>query len=74
MKAKEMFEKLGYEHFNNNLRISYNNFEKECKLIEFQLNKKKMILADDSEEIVELSYKEIQAINKQIEELGWNND
>lgn len=72
MSAKEMFEKLGYEHFNNSLRISYNNFEKECKLIEFQLNKKKMILADDSEEIVELSIQEIKAINKQIEELGWN--
>ena len=72
MSTKEMFEKLGYEHFNNGLRISYNNFEKECKLIEFQLNKKKMILADDSEEIVELSIQEIKAINKQIEELGWN--
>lgn len=72
MSAKEMFEKLGYEYFNNGLRISYSNFEKECKLIEFQLNKKKMILADDSEEIVELSIQEIKAINKQVEELGWN--
>ncbi|MGM9881593.1 MAG: hypothetical protein ACI31S_01975 [Bacilli bacterium] len=72
MSTKEMFEELGYEYFNNGLRISYNNFEKECKLIEFQLDKKKMILADDSEEIVELSIQEIKAINKQIEELGWN--
>ena len=31
-----------------------------------------MWLANDSREIVELSYKEIKAINKQIEELGWN--
>ena len=72
MSAEEMFEELGYEYFNNGLRISYNNFEKECKLIEFQLDKKKMILADDSEEIVELSIQEIKAINKQVEELGWN--
>lgn len=71
MSAKEMFEELGYEYFNNGLRISYNNFEKECKLIEFQLDKKKMILADDSEEIVELSIQEIKAINKQVEELHW---
>lgn len=69
--AKEMFEELGYEHFNNELRISYNNFEKECKLIEFQLNEKKMILADDSEEIVELSIQEIKAIKQQCKELGW---
>lgn len=73
MSAKEMFEKLGYEHFNNGLRITYQNYEiSECKLIEFNLKEKKMWLADDSEEVVELSFKEIKAINKQIEELGWN--
>lgn len=75
MSAKEMFEKLGYEHFDNGIRITYQNYKiSECKLIEFQLYNKKMWLADDSEELVELSLKEIQAINKQIEELRWNNE
>lgn len=73
MTAKEMFEKLGYKHFDNGIRITYQNYEiSECKLIEFQLCNKKMWLADDSEELVELSLKEIKAINKQVEELGWN--
>ena len=73
--AKEMFEKLGYDYFNNGLRITCQNYKiSECKLINFDLKQKKMWLADDSSEIVELSYKEIKAINKQIEELGWNNE
>lgn len=71
--AKEMFEELGYDYFNNGLRITCQNYKiSECKLIDFDLKQKKMQLADDSREIVELSYKEIKAINKQIEELGWN--
>ena len=71
--AKEMFEKLGYDYFNNGLRITCQNYKiSECKLINFDLKQKKMWLADDSSEIVELSYNEIKAINKQIEELGWN--
>ena len=74
MKAKEMFERLGYgDYFNNGLRITYSNFDKECKMIEFDLKKKQLIFADDSEEIFELSLEELQAINKQVEELGWNN-
>ena len=74
MSAKEMFEKLGYDYFDNGLRITCQNYEiSECKLIEFNLQEKKMWLADDSEEVVELSLKEIRAINKQVEELGWNN-
>lgn len=72
MTAKEMFEDLGYDYFNNGLRITYQNYEiSECKLIEFDLKKKKMLLADDSQEVVELNLKEIKAINKQEEELGW---
>ena len=73
MSAKEMFEKLGYgDYFYNGLRITYSNFDKECKMIEFDLEKKQLILADDSEEVFELSLEELQAINKQVEELGWN--
>lgn len=76
MSAKEMFEKLGYgDYFKcENFRITYQNFEKECKMIEFDYKNKQLILADDSKEIFELSLEELQAINKQIEELGWNNE
>lgn len=75
MTAKDMFEKLGYEYFNNGLRITYQNYViSECKLIEFNLREKKMWLADDSKEVVELSYKEIKAINQQVNELGWNKE
>lgn len=71
--ARELFEELGYEYFNNGLRITYQNYTiSKCKLIEFNLKEKKMWLADDSEEVVELSYKEIKAINQQIKELQWN--
>ena len=63
--AKEMFEELGYDYFNNGLRITCQNYKiSECKLIDFDLKQKKMWLADDSREIVELSYKEIKAINR----------
>ena len=73
MSAKEMFEELGYDYFNNGLRITLQNYEiSECKLIEFNLKERKMWLADDSEETFKLSLKEIKAINKQVEELGWN--
>ncbi len=69
-----MFEKLGYDYFDNGLRITYQNYKvSSCKLIEFNLQEKKMWLADDDKEVVELSLKEIKAINKQVEELGWND-
>lgn len=75
MSAKELFQKLGYEYFDNGLRITYQNYEiSECKLIEFNLKEKKMWLADDSSEVVELSLKEIKAINKQVEELWGDNN
>ena len=73
MSAIEMFEELGYDYFNNGLRITLQNYEiSECKLIEFNLKERKMWLADDSEEVFELSLKELKAINKQVSELGWN--
>ncbi len=72
MCAKDMFVKLDYEYFYNGLRITCQNYKiSSCKLIEFNLKEKKMWLADDDNEVVELSLKEIKAINKQIEELRW---
>lgn len=70
MSAREMFKKLKYIYFENETRITYENYEvSECKLIEFDLIEKKMILSDDSRDVIELCLEEIQAIAKQIEEL-----
>ena len=69
MSAKEMFEELGYNvKFENNNFIHYANlellkelkFDKEYKV--FYIIGSKTIFDD-----------ELQAINKQIEELGWND-
>ena len=73
--AKEMFEDLGYDYFNNGLRITYEKCpDGECKMIEFNLKNKNVILADDNDEVIELNVKEIQAINQQCKELGWLDD
>lgn len=70
--AREMFENLGYEYFNNGLRITYEKCpDNECKMIEFNLKNKTILLADDSSDVVEIDLKEQQAINQQCKELGW---
>ena len=72
--AKEIFEDLGYEYFNNGLRITYEKCpDNECKMIEFNLKNKTILLADDSSDVVEIDLKEQQAINQQIKELNWND-
>lgn len=76
MSAKEMFEKLNYfqssEDFEDELVYNlksedvdsyrYISFHKIFKYIE----------VDDWTSNFQLSVQELQAINKQIEELGWN--
>lgn len=75
MSVKEMFEKLEYKYFNNGLRITYEKYaDNECKMIEFNLKNKNIILADDGNEVSELSLKGLQAINQQCKELGWLED
>lgn len=72
---KEMFEDLGYEYFNNGLRITYEKCpDNECKMIEFNLKKKTILIADDSSDVVEIDLKEQQAINQQCKDLGWFNE
>ena len=74
MSAKENFEKLGYELVDTNsagvklTMISYYNFETTSTInfwspINIDLQNKEY-----------LTVKHIQAINKQIEELGWLKD
>lgn len=86
MKAKTMFKKLGYEDlsymFNEDYFKIYRNngfifyeiyFSKEYKCVEikpYMLCKNLTI----PQYFVRLDTKLLQAINKQVEELGWNNE
>lgn len=76
MTAKEMFEKLGYEVIINDdcgleYRLisdgTYINFDKGFKNVckyQWRYNKEDYIAID-------IDLQELQAINKQVEELGW---
>lgn len=79
--AKEMFSKLGYEKlYKHN---SYMFYEKELKKnpkyendyvhIGFEFVDKTFSKTyGDDNSVYEITMEELQAINKQIEELGWN--
>lgn len=86
MSAKEMFEKLGYkQEKDDKIHITYynGNFEniQKCdKQITFDLESKSFIayspyeLNDYEDCSIFINMKELQAINKQVEELGWNEN
>lgn len=67
MTAKEMFEELGYKYeFNNKYHIRYYNVKKD-NYIWFDLQSKTLEISEYC------NLKELQAINKQVEEL-WGDD
>ena len=74
--AREMFEELGYKETEND--IYFLKYYKTCKLmhdkeIKFhKLDKTFTVKDDNGINHRWINLKEIQAINKQIEELGWN--
>lgn len=86
MTAKEMFEELGYERkFVNNIKIQCEDVilythKKQDLIIQFNLFSQMVVYQmknnmKEYDKIAIFITKElIQAINKQIEELGWNND
>lgn len=74
MNAREMFEKLGYKEIENNAeeityesKIKIDDWEQEISSITFWLNEKLL----DFDNYINVNV--LQAINKQVEELGWNN-
>lgn len=78
MSAKEMFEKLGYEYienyFENELdEIYYQREGKYAPKIQFNLNHKCIRVYREVNKSSYFDVKLLQAINKQIEELGWND-
>lgn len=74
MTAKEMFEKLGYKQ---EYHISYLKYYREIQQNCCDDVNKSQIWFDPIDESFEkigglITMEELQAINKQIEELGWN--
>lgn len=70
MSAKEMFEKLGWKYLEDYKYCLFrykNENENPYAFIYFYGDKTIEIRSDYSQ-----SYKVLQAINKQVEELGWN--
>lgn len=78
MNAKEMFEKLGYEtnpYWQKDHTLEYIKRENDdfygtkllCSIVFHKRLKKIKILGT-------ITLDDVKAINKQIEELGWNNE
>lgn len=76
MNAKEMFEKLGYiQKIQNNVIYYFKEINIPKRYggsmfyyINFILEDKEIFISRN------LKIEELQAINKQVEELGWNNE
>lgn len=81
MTAKGMFEDLGYkELIKHNTYMFYikelrDNPEYENDYIHLEFNFKDKTICKtfgDDNSVYEITLEELQAINKQVEELGWN--
>ena len=75
MSAKEMFEKLGYEEkkYREDC-IIYRHNKYPHQQIKITIKKGMFIKEDDYSLAYPITYDDLQAINKQVEELGWNNE
>ena len=84
MSAKEMFEKLGYTYsecwlqsdlgFDSELdEIYYQKEGKYTPQIKFSLGHKTISVYRENFKSSAFNMKLLKAINKQVEELGWNN-
>lgn len=65
----EMFEKLGYELWTDDKETIF--YKGENKNIIFDKYTKEICLIDKAELDIDITMKELQAINKKVEELGW---
>lgn len=77
MSAKEMFEKLGFKCTSNDEQfISYSIFDDINRnyTIIFRLLDKDIHIIDNIGWYEYLKIDVLKAINKQVEELGWNNE
>lgn len=77
MSAREMFKKLGYKQEEIDEQLIYFKTDDLTDVeydIIFYLDEKTFEATTDNPEYAnDINIKELQAINKQIEELGWND-
>lgn len=80
MSAKEMFEELGYNEFYKHKTYMFYvkplkenpNYENDYIHLEFDFKNKTFVKTyGDDNSVYEITLEELQAINKQVEELGW---
>ena len=76
MSAKEMFEKLGYELEKGYEYLKYTQVSKETNNLEYYIefdSETKTILIDCNRKdfTSDINIKELDAINKQVDELNW---
>ena len=80
MSAKEMFEKLGYKLYKHQTYMFYEKalkkkpeYENDYEHIEFNFISETINKTyGDDNSVSDITFEELQAINKQVEELGWN--
>lgn len=72
MTAKEMFEQLGYEYDTYGEDIIFTkDFKYAVVELYFDMYSKTLSILSNKDITFEFNIKELKAINKQIEELGW---
>ena len=69
--ADEMFEELGYEKGKNHLDIELYKSKNDYAEIIFDLRDRAISVRNDDDEAIYFNMKELQAINKKCQELGW---
>lgn len=72
MSAREMFKELGYKKICDDVNYIIYNFEGHFE-IRFYKPQQDFSIYYDDEIFNTIDVEELQAINKQIEELGWND-
>ena len=71
MSAKEMFEELGYKFVSDDINYIIYEYDEIFRL-KFDKNNKIIDIWCERPMYNTLDFEELQAINKQIEELEWN--
>lgn len=70
--AKEMFEELGFEYKKSDFSITYykefRDYDDECYILDIAFRLFEQEISTD----FSIDMRLLKAINKQVEELGWN--
>lgn len=83
MKAKEMFEKLGYRHVidTNHSIAYYKEYKDRTICIDFEKRTKRfskfkcgLLVEYQEKKDLQITLRELKAIKQQIKELNWDNE